>query len=493
MRTVAREQDFTAALEGAVREAKAAFGDGRVLLEKLIARPRHIEVQVFADAHGSVVHLYERDCTLQRRHQKVIEETPAPGMSEGLRAKITAAAVACATAVGYEGAGTVEFLVEGGALAPDAPWYFIEMNTRLQVEHPVTELITGLDLVEWQFRVAAGEPLPLRQDQIPCAGHAIEARLYAEHPATEFLPSTGRLAALELPHSPGLRVDSGVRAGDEVTPFYDPMLAKIIAHADRRETALDRLCAALEATVVAGPRTNAAFLHALLRDPHVRRAEVDTGLIGRELARLTRAAIDPTALAAGVRRLILEKAPGPRTSPPAAGISWPWNAADAFQLGGERAIEVPVLVDGTQRTFRVSWPRARASSPVVQLAGAPAEAHGEPPDHHCRFVRDGDRLYVLCDLLQAELSWPEHAAAPDAGEDSDGAVRAPINGRVAKVFLRPGAEVAKGDRIAVVEAMKMEHVLHAPRPGRIERLAVREGQQVAQGALIATIAEAPAA
>src|SRR5256885_1294164 len=238
MRLVEREADFAAALESAQREAKGAFGDAHVLLEKVVVRPRHIEVQVFGDAHGNVVHLFERDCSLQRRNQKVIEEAPAPGMSPELRARITEAAVACAKAVGYEGAGTVEFLVEGGSLSAQAPWYFIEMNTRLQVEHPVTEAITGLDLVEWQLRVASGERLPLDQAQIKMTGHAIEARLNAEDPASGFLPSTGPVVTFETPGGDGLRIDAGVEQGSVISPFYDSMIAKLIAHGPDRNTAI---------------------------------------------------------------------------------------------------------------------------------------------------------------------------------------------------------------------------------------------------------------
>src|SRR5215471_6226613 len=275
MRRVEREPDFAAALESAQREAKAAFGDDRILLEKVIARPRHVEVQVFGDAHANVVHLFERDCSLQRRNQKVIEEAPAPGMSAELRVQITAAAVACAKAVGYEGAGTVEFLVEGaGTLGPEVPWYFIEMNTRLQVEHPVTESITGLDLVEWQLRVAAGERLPLTQEQIAMSGHAIEARLNAEDPANDFLPSTGPIVRLRLGEGEGLRCDAGVEEGSAISPFYDSMIAKLIAHGPDRAAAIARLACGLERTLVAGPKTNAAFLHALVTHSAFGRGEV---------------------------------------------------------------------------------------------------------------------------------------------------------------------------------------------------------------------------
>jgi 3-methylcrotonyl-CoA carboxylase alpha subunit len=264
MRLVEREADLQGLLESAQREAKNSFGDARVLIEKVVVAPRHIEVQVFGDSHGNAVHLFERDCTLQRRNQKVIEEAPAPGMSEGLRAKMCAAAVKLAKDVGYEGAGTVEFLVEGGALSTDAPWYFIEMNTRLQVEHPVTEEITGLDLVEWQLRVAAGEKLPLRQDAITISGHAIEVRLCAEDAAKGFLPSTGKIVAFDVPAGPGQRLETGVEAGGAVSPYYDSMIAKLIGFGADRNAAIVRTLDMLDRAFVAGPTTNAGFLYALL-------------------------------------------------------------------------------------------------------------------------------------------------------------------------------------------------------------------------------------
>ena len=480
MRLVERDADFAAALESAQREAKAAFGDARVLLEKVIARPRHIEVQVFGDAHGNVVHLFERDCSLQRRNQKVIEEAPAPGMSAGLRAKITEAAVACARAVRYEGAGTVEFLVEGGALGPSAPWYFIEMNTRLQVEHPVTEAITGLDLVEWQLRVASGETLPLAQSQIEMSGHAIEARLNAEDPANGFLPSTGPIVAFETPASEGLRVDAGVDAGSTISPFYDSMIAKLIAHGADRSQAIARLSRGLEDTVIAGPKTNAAFLHALIQHPAFAPGEMDTGLIGRELGRLAPARFDARAVSAGVVRMLLGDA-----KRMARDADSPWSTPDAFQLGGPRRQRRTVLVDGVATQVDVQW---TTGDPSVTVPGDHPPLPVEPP-RKLHVVAHGGPVYVLHDMRQTVLDWPTFDAA-GSDEAGDGtAVRAPIVGRVAKVFVARGDTVAKGDRIAVVEAMKMEHVLHAPRAGRIDKIAVREGDQVTLGALIAALAE----
>ncbi|MGB7690938.1 MAG: biotin carboxylase N-terminal domain-containing protein, partial [Pseudolabrys sp.] len=345
MRRVERHADFDSALEGAQREAKAAFGDGRVLIEKYVASPRHIELQIFADGQGNAIHLNERDCSLQRRHQKVIEEAPAPGMTKQLRAAMGAAAVGAAKAAGYVGAGTVEFIADGAnGLKIDRFW-FMEMNTRLQVEHPVTEAITGLDLVEWQFRIAAGEKLPLAQPQVGLDGHAVEARLYAEDPERGFLPSTGRLIALQFPEMEALRVDSGVETGNEVTPFYDPMIAKLIVHEKTRVAALDRLADALDRTVVIGPRNNAGFLAALCRAPGFRRGEFDTGFIDRNLSELGAAprALDRAAAALGVQKLLaqeLVRLAGARETEPDQPPS-PWDEVDAFQLSGARRLEVP--------------------------------------------------------------------------------------------------------------------------------------------------------
>jgi 3-methylcrotonyl-CoA carboxylase alpha subunit len=496
MRLVDREQDLGGALESAQREAQAAFGDGRVLLEKLIANPRHIEVQVFGDRHGNVVHLYERDCSLQRRNQKVIEEAPAPGMPPELRARMCAAAVACARAVDYEGAGTVEFLVEGGPLTADSPWYFIEMNTRLQVEHPVTEAITGLDLVEWQLRVAAGEPLPLRQDQIAMAGHAIEARLCAEDPANGFLPSTGSIVRFDPPAGQGIRVDSGVEQGSAISPYYDSLIAKLIASGPDRATAIVRLVEALRATLVAGPRTNAAFLHALLTHSAFAAGTMDTGLIGREGAGLTAVTPNPKAIAYGVAEMLWRAYHDLASQ--RGGRSWgdgysPWNAHDGFQLGGSRSQRITVLADGVPTKAEVEWGAAGPRVRLPDFEGVPYTSlmHPEEPPYRysMQLAGDSNPLYVLHDMRQTELRWPTYEVdAADAAGDG-ASIRAPIIGRVAKVFVRAGDAVSKGDRIAVVEAMKMEHVLHAPRDGVVERVAVKEGEQVVQGAPVAILAE----
>jgi 3-methylcrotonyl-CoA carboxylase alpha subunit len=488
MRVVERAPEFAAALESARREAEATFGDGRVLLEKLIVEARHVEVQVFGDRHGNLVHLFERDCSLQRRHQKVIEEAPAPGMSGELRTKMCAAAIACAGAVGYEGAGTVEFLVEGRALGPDAPWYFIEMNTRLQVEHPVTEAITGLDLVEWQLRVAAGAPLPLRQTEITMSGHAIEARLNAEDPARSFLPSTGPLVRFDLQGvngGDGVRIDAGTEQGQAVSPYYDSLLAKLIASGPDRATAIRRLTGALERTLVAGPRTNAAFLHALLAHPAFAQGRIDTGLIGREIAGLTAEVPDPAAIACGVAQMLWRARANAedlrRQRVQGEGVS-PWNAHDGFQLGPPRSQRLTVLVDGVPTEVEVEW---GATGPGVRIPGS--DRPPNLPTASVQLAGDSNPLYVLHGMRQTELRWPTcEADALDAAGDGS-SIRAPIVGRIAKLFVKAGDAVAKGERIAVVEAMKMEHVLHAARDGVVATVAVREGEQVTQGALIAAL------
>jgi 3-methylcrotonyl-CoA carboxylase alpha subunit len=484
MRLVEREEDFAALLASAQREAQSAFGDARVLIEKVVVAPRHVEVQVFGDAHGNVVHLFERDCTLQRRNQKVIEEAPAPGMSSQLRARMTEAAVKLAKAVGYRGAGTVEFLVEGGSLTADAPWYFIEMNTRLQVEHPVTEAITGLDLVEWQLRVAAGEPLPLEQSAITCTGHAIEARLCAEDAARGFLPSIGRIAAFDVPETKGLRVDAGVETGSVISPFYDSMIAKLIASGPDRATSIARVLTALEQTMVAGVKTNAAFLHGLLSHPDFQSGRIDTGFIGRELEGLTPAGASREAIAAGVMHMITRTLDAIETArrDRSGEVTSPWNARHGFQLGAPRQHAFDVLIDGTKKTVGLDWSGGSLS---VVVPDEERSGSAQPP----QVVSHEDRVFVLHQLQHIEISPPAYDLASIDDGTSGNNIRAPINGRVAKVFVTEGETVGKGQRVAVIEAMKMEHVLAAPRDGTIAKLAASEGQQVTEGAMIAMLAD----
>ncbi len=367
MRRVDRHADFEEALAAAQREANSAFGDGRVLIEKYVASPRHIEMQIFADRHGNAIHLNERDCSLQRRHQKVIEEAPAPGMSAELRAVMGKAAVAAAKAAAYEGAGTVEFIADGSAGLKASAFWFMEMNTRLQVEHPVTEAITGLDLVEWQFRIAAGEKLPLTQGQVPLQGHAVEARLYAEDPERGFLPSTGTLLALALPAGEGLRVDAGVEKGSDITPYYDPLIAKVIAQGADRAEALDRLGAALERTIVAGPRSNAGFLAALCRAAEFRSGKFDTGFIDRNLAALgaTPQPLDKAAAALGAQKLLERE-----------------RIRIAAADGG------CVIAVGCRRRLSARR-RAPAGAPHRRRRGEPRSRGGLPRRRACRHRRGG--------------------------------------------------------------------------------------------------------
>jgi 3-methylcrotonyl-CoA carboxylase alpha subunit len=479
MRRVDKHADFDTALSGAMREAKAAFGDERVLIEKYVTSPRHIEMQIFADGHGNAIHLNERDCSLQRRHQKVIEEAPAPGMSAELRAAMGQAAVAAAKAAGYVGAGTVEFIADGaGGLKADGFW-FMEMNTRLQVEHPVTEAITGLDLVEWQFRIAAGEKLPLTQDKVPLNGHAVEARLYAEDPERGFLPSTGKLIALHFPHVKGLRVDTGVEQGDEVTPFYDPMIAKLIAHGATRNAALDTLAHALDKTVVIGPRSNAGFLAALCRAKDFRDGAFDTGFIDRNLGALKAEpqGLDHAAAAAGARQLLAQQRARIAAAFEPGEPASPWDADDGFQLSGTRQLSLPILADGEKATAQILHEPA---GPVVAVDGIPAAAD-------VIAIAAGEAVYVLRHGRQTKVSLRDLSA--DAGGDhgAGGLVRAPMHGKVLGIFVENGQAVTRGQRLAIIEAMKMEHTLTAAIDGTVGEIAVSVDAQVGEGAKVMVI------
>ncbi|MEM7776919.1 MAG: biotin carboxylase N-terminal domain-containing protein [Pseudomonadota bacterium] len=476
MRRVSRAEDFADALESAQREAAAAFGSDLVLIEKLIEAPRHIEVQVFGDRHGSAIHLFERDCTLQRRNQKVIEEAPAPDMSEALRSAICGAAVRLAENVGYEGAGTVEFLVEGGALTAEAPWYFIEMNTRLQVEHPVTEAITGLDLVEWQFRVAAGEPLPLPQDKVTRRGHAIEARICAEDPAHGFQPQSGKLLDFDVPSGADIRLESGVVAGSVIPPDYDSLIAKLIVSGPDRETVLARLLEVLADTVVLGPRTNTAFLHALLSTAEVQSATMDTGLIDRAMDELVPREPDLASAVQGVLALLADRSHAAQTGP--------WFAGDGFQLGAPRDLRLPILIDDIPHVAQARWGDDGLTVTIADLSTSASEPSADGTTR--MRVRDG-AAYVSRGGRQSIMAWPQHVVTAD-DDDGDDTVRAPISGRVAKLFVTPGAVVAAGDRVAIVEAMKMEHVLTSARAGTVGDVPVGEGDQIAQGQTIIVLA-----
>ena len=475
MRRVDRALDFETALAAAKREALAAFGDDRVILERYLAQARHIEVQVFADKRGNVVHLFERDCSVQRRHQKVVEEAPAPGLLPQTREAMGKAAIQAAAAVGYVGAGTVEFIAEaaGGFVGS---FFFMEMNTRLQVEHPVTEEVTGLDLVEWQLRIAAGEPLPMRQDEISLEGHSIEARLYAEDPAAGFRPSTGRIWAVSFPDGPGLRVDSGVAEGSVVGSLYDPMLAKVIATGEDRAEAVQRLSDALVTTRIAGPRTNLAFLSALAKHPDFLSGGVDTGFLDRQLDQLIG---DPPPLGlAAAPILAWSKQEAGRF---AAMVRGPWARVDAFELAGqERRTAIAVELDGVPHTAELHW--TPAGPRLVSPDFASAESDGVET-----LWAGGEAFVSSSGGQQMRVSFPDPLARTDVSQETGGEILAPMNGRVVTVSVTSGEEVAKGAPLFTLEAMKMEHAVLAPLDGTVRALRIHPGAQLEQGASAMTI------
>jgi 3-methylcrotonyl-CoA carboxylase alpha subunit len=479
MRRVDAAADFAAALEGAKREAKSAFGDERVLIEKYVSRPRHIEMQVFADSHGNAVHLFERDCSLQRRHQKVIEEAPAPGMPAAMRAAMGEAAVKAAKAVGYVGAGTIEFIADASeGLKADRFW-FMEMNTRLQVEHPVTEAITGTDLVEWQLRVAAGEKLPKTQAELKINGHAMEARLYAEDPQKGFLPSIGRLERLHLPDD--VRVDSGVREGDEVTPHYDPMIAKMIAWDETREGAAAKLAQALAHSEIAGVRTNAAFLVRCLRHPDFLAGEIDTGFIERHRAALIPepTAPEPRILARAAQFLIEDRA--------RAASRDPWNAQDGFRLSGEAKETIEFLIGDKRVIVEIVHHRGGTVSMFAGGKKIAADIHA----HAMRMLSGEIAVMEGGETWQLSLYDP-FAAAEAAGAATD-RIKSPMSGKIAQLFVHAGETVKRGQPLAILEAMKMEHTLSAPADALIAAVEVAQGDQVSEGAIIVRFAsEKPA-
>jgi 3-methylcrotonyl-CoA carboxylase alpha subunit len=489
MRVVPSAAEFTAALAGAQREAESAFGDGRVLIEKYLKRPRHIEIQIFADTHGNIVHLSERDCSIQRRHQKVIEEAPAPGLDPELRSTFGKAAVAAARAVGYVGAGTVEFIAEPGA------FYFIEMNTRLQVEHPVTEAVTGLDLVEWQLRVAAGEVLPLCQQDLALRGHAIEARLYAEDPEREFLPQTGTLHRLRFPVPETARVDTGIRQGDAVTPYYDPLIAKIIAWGEDRPAALARLRRALAETAALGVTTNRDFLLRVAAHPEFARGAIDTGFIERQRTAVIperRPAPDAVLAAAALSRLLARERAAKEAASRHGDRFSPWVRSDGWRLNGVSHQEL-VFRDGADE--RKVTATARAGDWLLEIGEQPSLLLGGEyrPDGTLLLILDGVCRHVTVfdhgletAVFLDQASWrlvEVDPLAPSAGEDpTAGRLTAPMPGRVTQLMVEPGNQVRRGEPLMIVEAMKMEHTITAPADGVVEAVRFAVGDLVEEGA-----------
>ncbi|PID37085.1 MAG: 3-methylcrotonyl-CoA carboxylase [Rhodobacterales bacterium] len=477
MRLVEAAGEFAAALASAQGEAQTAFGNPDVLIEKYITSPRHIEVQVFGDGTRAV-HLFERDCSLQRRHQKVIEEAPAPGMTEEMRAAMGEAGVRAAEAIGYKGAGTVEFIVDGSnGLHPDKFW-FMEMNTRLQVEHPVTEAITGVDLVEWQLRVASGEALPKRQDELTITGHAFESRLYAEDVPKGFLPATGTLAHLSFPQ--GARADTGVRTGDTISPFYDPMIAKVITHGPTREVALMRMARALEETHVAGTVTNITFLSALCAHAGFAAGEVDTGLIERDLAALTQVE-SPGAREVALAALAAAGLLDPAASATTGFSLWePLKRSIHLEFGEEALVAIIESQSPDKARITVGdavveaqhaghiWLLDEVPAPEVRVTGALVTVFA----HGGMAFRRTNALDVAA-----------------AGLGGGNFVEAPMPGQVKQVFVTAGQEVSEGDPMAVLEAMKMEHTLAAPRDGRVAEVMAAPGDQVEAGAALVALEE----
>jgi 3-methylcrotonyl-CoA carboxylase alpha subunit len=489
MRRVERADAFDEALKSARREAKSGFGDDTMLVEKFVERPRHIEVQVFGDSHGNALHLFERDCSIQRRHQKVIEEAPAPGMTEPRRREMGEAAVAAAAAIGYEGAGTVEFIVDQAG-----DFYFMEMNTRLQVEHPVTEMITGQDLVEWQLRVAAGERLPLIQDELAISGHAIEARIYAEDPARNFLPATGTLHRLHFPaEDEHTRVDTGVREGDEVSIYYDPMIAKLIVHGEDRAAAVGRLKAALAQVRAVGVVTNAPFLLAVAGHDAFAAGDLDTHFIERHQAELlppvARASDEILAFAALAVVLAQARAAAVRAAGSEDPYS-PFNRSDGWRLNDDAHTVLRFDDGGDEVAITVHY---RRDGYVFDLPGGSVAVRGELDDDGTlradiggtrgggAVIRHGQALHIFIGGWVHRLEIIDPLAAVSDLEAGGGRLTAPMPGKIIAVHVKAGTEVARGTALLVMEAMKMEHTIAAPGDGTVTAVHFKVGEQVDEG------------
>jgi 3-methylcrotonyl-CoA carboxylase alpha subunit len=493
MRVVRSKSQFAESLQAGRREAKSSFGDDRVLIERYLERPRHIEIQVFGDAKGNIVYLFERDCSVQRRHQKVLEEAPAPGLAAKKRNEMGAAAVAAAKAIGYTNAGTVEFIAE-----QDGRFYFMEMNTRLQVEHPVTEMVTGLDLVELQLRVAAGEVLPFSQKDLRLEGHAIEARIYAEDPERDFLPATGRLVHVGFPQGADVRIDAGVETGDEITPWYDPMIAKLIVRGADRDAALARLRQALAAVEIAGVNTNVAFLRRLAASRAFSRAELDTGLIERNRDEIfpKRDEIGTDVLAAAAFAELAYEERTARERAQSSGDPYsPWHRVDGWRLNedshhdflfveGER--EHPVRVHFSASGLRLSAHGKEHAFSGKSLEGGTLSIRLDERTGRVRALRDGDDWHVFAGGDYRRLTL-RHGLPGADDQGRSGSLAAPMPGRIVQVMSRPGETVKKGQPLLILEAMKMEHTITAPADGVVKEIHFAAGEQVVEGAELVTL------
>jgi 3-methylcrotonyl-CoA carboxylase alpha subunit len=488
MRIVRKADELPASVESAKREAKAAFGDDRLLIEKLVQNPRHIEVQVIGDSHGNLLSLFERECTLQRRHQKVIEEAPSPTLNAAQRDAVCAAARKAAGAVSYVGAGTIEFVSDGKDV------FFIEMNTRLQVEHPVTELITGVDLVEWQLLIASGEKLPMTQDQITLHGHAIEARVYAENPGKNFMPSVGTIRSWNIPEqAAGLRIDAGYRAGDTVSPHYDAMLAKVIAWAPTRDGAIDRLTHALSESDVRGVVTNIPFLTALVGHPAVRANVIDTGFIERELDHLTAAPKPPGDLefAAAVAAVLQQEATA------AGGVARsPWGAAGWMPVGRRQRVFTFRQGQGGEQKVGLHYGKGPVTLSVggreIGFAVAPGLTRGidvtlDGIKSHVQAIVEGHELYVRTRNGRFELHWVDPFGGDDEEQVGEDRIVAPLPGTVVAILAEVGAKLEKGAPILTLEVMKMEQTLRAPFAGVLKAIKCKVGDIVGEGVELAEI------
>ncbi|MNF31227.1 Acetyl-/propionyl-coenzyme A carboxylase alpha chain [compost metagenome] len=482
MKVVEDVSQLAEALASAQREAQSSFGDSRMLVEKYVLKPRHVEIQVFADQHGNCLYLNERDCSIQRRHQKVVEEAPAPGLSAELRQAMGESAVRAAQAIGYVGAGTVEFLLDARG-----EFFFMEMNTRLQVEHPVTEAITGLDLVAWQIRVACGEPLPITQAQVPLMGHAIEVRLYAEDPGNDFLPATGTLQLYrESAAGPGRRVDSGVAEGDVISPFYDPMLGKLIAWGEDREQARLRLLSMLDEFAIGGLKTNIAFLRRIIAHPAFADAELDTGFIPRHQEQLlpAQAQLSQDFWQAAAQAYIQSQPANLRHDDACS----PWGSTAGFRAGLPAQTSLHLSCGDHEQAITLT----QSAPPNQRLVGEQLQVDHNGLRRQHLAIRRGDTLYLHWQGELQAVTLLDPIAEADASHAHHGGLSAPMNGSIVRVLVEAGQQVEAGAQLVVLEAMKMEHSIRAPHAGVIKALYCQEGEMVSEGSALVELEAAEA-